>query len=221
MQRYLLESKKISIYVICFYFVFYAIFLLSCKKSENTFRSKNLKQIKVLILYSSGNPNAIVPRISEKIDIDAITSPTPKFVNTAFVAKMIADYLRKEIPHVILKKIEEIKNAQEVLSADVILIGSATHFGIMDWQTKRFFDVILFSIYVHHKAKLKDKYIGCFTTCEVYPSGKDCVKSIYRALYDFNSKKLPSLIILDKMPQNEIEKRVAHFTKKLISKITK
>ena len=84
--------------------------------------------------------------------------------------------------------------------ADVILIGSATHFGIMDWQTKRFFDVILFSIllciYVHHKAKLKDKYIGCFTTCEVYPSGKDCVKSIYRALYDFHSKKLPSLIIL-------------------------
>ena len=42
MQRYLLESKKISVYVICFYFVFYAIFLFSCKKSENTFRSKQL-----------------------------------------------------------------------------------------------------------------------------------------------------------------------------------
>ena len=208
MQRYLLESKKISIYVICFYFVFYAIFLLSCKKSENTFRAKNLKQIKVLILYSSGNPNAIVPRISEKIDIDAITSPTPKFVNTAIVAKMIADYLKKKIPHVTLKKIEEIKNAQEVLFADVILIGSATHFGIMDWQIKRFFDVILFSIYVHRKTKLKDKYIGCFITCEVYPSGKDCIKSIYRALRDYGSKKLPNLIILDKTPQNEIEKKL-------------
>ena len=42
MQRYLLGSKKISIYIICFYFVFYAIFLFSCKKSENTFRSKQL-----------------------------------------------------------------------------------------------------------------------------------------------------------------------------------
>jgi len=198
------------------------IFLVSCNRNEkSTFKSKNLKQIKVLILYSSGNPNAIVPRISEKINIDAITSPTPKFVNTAVVAKMIADYLKKKIPHVTLKKIEEVKSAQEVLSVDVILIGSATHLGIMSWETKRFFDNILHSIYVHRKAKLKDKYIGCFTTCEVYPSGKDCIKSIYRALYDFNSKKLPSLIILDKMPHNEIEKKVAQFTKKLIAKIAK
>jgi len=207
--------RQYLIYIVIFYILF------SCSKNKETLKFKNAKEIKILILYSSGNPNAIVPQIFEKINVDAITSPTPKFVNTAIVAKMIADHLKKKISHVTLKKIEEVNSPQEILSADVILIGSPAHFGIMDWQTKRFFDEILYPIYIHRKIKLKDKYVGCFTTCQVYPSGKDCIKSIHRALYDFDSKKLPSLIILDKMPQNEIERKIAQFTKKLVTKIIK
>ena len=212
------KSNKITIFIsgITVCAIFFAI-LRYTKLYNATSTSKNVKQTKILIIYSSGNPDAIVPDMSE--EIDAITLPTPKSGNTAIIAEMIANSLKKEVGQVTLKRIEEIKKPEEVLSADVILIGSATRFGIMSWQTKRFFDEILFSIYTDRKAKLSDKYIGCFTTCEVTPSGKDCIKSIYRALYDFKTNKLPGLIILTKTPQDKMEQEVTQFTKNVIAKL--
>lgn len=190
------------------------------KKSKATSTSRNLQEIKVLILYFSGKPTSqwksAVPLISE--ETDGITSPTPKTVNTAVVAKMIANYLEKQMLQVTLKEIGEIKRAQDVLFADVILIGSATHFSNMDWQTKRFFDETLYPLYVHRKTKLSDKYIGCFTTVSG-GGAEDCIKSMHHALRDYRSKELPSLIIFNNIPQNELEKKVAQFTKKLIAKL--
>ena len=216
------KIKKISIFLLGLMLcVIFLVVLCFQTQNKATVVSKSLSQIKLLILYSSGNTTSqwetAVPNISE--DIDAISSPTSKFVNKEVIANMIAHYLKKEMSRVTLKRFEEIKKSQEVLVADVILIGSATRFGIMSWQTKRFFDQTLFPICVHRRKRLSDKYIGCFTTCEVYPSGKDCIKSINRALYDFETNKLPSLIILDKTPQDELEKKVAHFTNELIAKL--
>ncbi len=188
---------------------------LSSHKAAST--SRDLQQIKVLILYSSGTPGAKVPRISE--NIDAITLPTPRSVNTAVVANMIVEALKKERLQVTLQKLEDIKNAREVLFADVILIGSATHFSNMDWQTKRFFDETLYPLYAHHKTKLKGKFIGCFTTAGSDYSGKKCIKALHLALYDYSGKEPPGLIILDHTSQNDVEKKVDRFTKKLLTHV--
>lgn len=199
----------------------FCVILWYQRQYKATATSKSLWEIKVLILYSSGNPtcqwDVIVPNISE--DIDAITTATSKAVNTNFIAKSIANYLKQDGLQVSLKRIEDIKKAQEVLFADAILIGSGTRFGIMSWQVKRFFDELLFAVYIHRKERLSDKYVGCFTTCEVYRSGKDCIKSIRRALCDFKPKKIGSLIILDKTPENEIQKKVNEFTREMIAKL--
>jgi flavodoxin len=186
-------------------------------QTNATSSSRNLQQIKVLILYSSGIPGAKVPRLSE--NIDAITLPTPRSVNTAVVAKMIAESLEKEMLQVTLKELSEIKKAQEMLFADVILIGSATHFSNMDWQTKRFFDETLYPFYIHHKTELKDKYIGCFTTSGGEYSGTHCIKAIQRALYDYGGKELPNLMILDNTSQNEVEKKVDRFSKQILTRV--
>jgi len=208
--------------ILCITACFLFIIISYQKRYKETFASENLPPLKVLILYSSGNPTSqwkkAVPNFSE--DVNGITSPTPKFVNTAIVAKMIADYLKKEMLQVTLKEIREIKRADEILFAHVILIGSATHFSNMDWQTKRFFDETLYPFYIHRKMKLKDKYIGCFTTTGG-GGGDHCIKSIKRALYDYGSKELPSLIIFSKAPRNDVEKKVLQFTKKLMVKLEK
>ncbi len=187
------------------------------KTTSTTF--KNLQQIKVLILYSSGK--AMMPHTHRSMtkDVDVITSPTPQFLNTAVIARMIANSLQKKMLQVALKEIGEIKKTQEVLFADVILIGSATHFWNMDWPTKRFFDETLYPVYLYRKTKLEDKYIGGFTTSEIQSSAEQCINSIYRALSDYGSKKLPSLIILNETPQRDVEKKVEQFAKELMVKL--
>ena len=190
------------------------VILRSLPSHNATLASGDIQQMKILILYSSGTPDAKVPHISE--NIDAVTLPTPRSVNTAVVANMIAEVLEKAMLQVTLKPLEDIKKAQEVLFADIILIGSATHFSNMDWQTKRFFDETLYPLYVHHATELKGKFIGCFTTAGNNYSGKKCIQALHRALYDYNGKEPPGLIILDRTPQDDLKKKVDQFTKKML-----
>ena len=132
--------------------VFALLWYTKHRKTIST--AEPLKQIRVLVLYSSGNPDAIAPDMSK--NIDAITLPTPKSVNTAVIAEMIANSMKKEMLQITLRRISEIKKPEEILFADVILIGSATRFGIMCWQTKKFFDEISLSeLQLRHKARLR------------------------------------------------------------------
>ena len=204
----------ITLYVIFWAAIWWYQHQYKPKQFKPILVSPNSQQIKVLILYSSGTPGAKVPHISE--NIDTITLPTSRAVNTAVVANMISEALEKEMLQVSLKKLEDIKKAQDVLFADAILIGSATHFSNMDWQTKRFFDETLYPLYIHHRSELKGKFIGCFTTAGNNYSGKKCIKALHRALYDYSSKEPPGLIILDRTLPNDVKKKVDRFTKKLL-----
>jgi len=176
-----------------------------------------LQQIKILIIYSSGQPTSqwakAVPKISDRVD--AISSPTTRYNNTAYVAERIAFHLKQKVLQVTLMRVDEIKKPSDVLSANVILIGTATHFGYMDWQTKKLFDQTLYPFYIHWPNRLNDKYIGCFTTTSG-GGGTRCVKSMKNVLRDYRSKDLPDLVVLSSRSTEDTEDRIIRYTDKLL-----
>ena len=184
----------------------------SCGKAQDT--TAEPRRPKAIVLYSSGDPEAVVPSLD--VAVDVVTSPTPKLVNTEFVARCIAQALEGSNVSVVLKRTEDLKSPREVLAADMIVIGSSTHFWNMDWQTKRLFDEVLYPIYVHRKQKLKDKIATCFTTSEIEPSGRQCLESINRAFGDFGAQVLPGLVITNDVPKDKAKAMVRRFAKNIL-----
>lgn len=166
------------------------------------------QRVNILIVYSSGVFGAIVPELDDR-SADAVTSATPKHINTRFVAERIASML----PHheVSVKRVDEIKKPMEILANELILFGSSTHFSNMDWQMKYFFDVTMYPIYVHRAEKLKHRTVACFTTANVNSSGKKCVDAMNTTLYDYGATILQGLIITDDTAFGEAEKKIQAF----------
>jgi len=187
----------------------------SCGKGQDTVAKP--ERPKAIVLYSSGDPEAVVPALNMTVDV--VTSPTPKLVNTEFVARCIAQALEDSNVSVVLKRTEDLKSPREVLAADIIVIGSSTHFWNMDWQTKRLFDEVLYPIYVHRKQKLKDKMATCFTTSEIEPSGRQCLESINRAFGDFGAQVLRGLIITDNTPPDKVKRKVTYFCRNILDSL--
>ena len=208
-------SGRITVFLFC-------CIVFGCTNPNTHADSKNTRKLKVLILYSAGEPTNLgykscVPQLSEKID--AVSCASPLDMNITMITQRIAASLKNNFLNVIVKKIEDVQSAENILLFDVILIGSATRFGLMTWETKRLFDVYMFPICIHRPERMQDKYVGCYTFCEVYPSGRDCIKSIYRALYDFRPVKLPNLIITQEMKPNEIDGHVIDFSNRIINRL--
>lgn len=77
---------------------------------------------------------------------------------------------------VVLKKVEEAK-PDDLLDADVIILGAPCYFANMSWQMKKFIDES-----VVHYGKLKGKKGGCFASSATLKDGKDAILALKVAL---------------------------------------
>lgn len=95
--------------------------------------------------------------------------------NTERMSQEIAKGASKK-SEVILKKVDEAA-PEDLLEADVIILGSPCYFGNMCWQMKKFIDE---TTRIH--GKLRGKRGGCFASAGSAKDGKETLLALRRAL---------------------------------------
>ncbi|OGF97575.1 MAG: hypothetical protein A2Z86_08205 [Candidatus Glassbacteria bacterium GWA2_58_10] len=137
----------------------------------------------VLLLYSSGEPLMTISDIKGPEQLEGITQPTPVEMNTRIAAERIKVNLEKQGVAVVLKPVQEVTDWREVMQYKTIVIGSATRFWNVTWETKRFFDDLFLRIYVR-EGKAKGKLFAIFTTTEIEPSGERTLAAMESTITD-------------------------------------
>lgn len=137
----------------------------------------------VLLLYSSGQPLMTISEIKGPEQLEGITQPTPVEMNTRIAAGRITGNLEKQGVPVVMKPIQEVTDWREVMQYKTIVIGSATRFWNVTWETKRFFDDLFLRIYVR-EGKATGKLFAIFTTTEIEPSGECTLAAMESTITD-------------------------------------
>jgi flavodoxin len=209
-------ALKISYYIVIAIFASVFLRLPICDAADG-------KKIKIIIIYSSGVPTSDWQKFVAQPDeaVDIISSPTHKHNNVSMIADNLSKLFDEEKFDVKTAKVDEIKKADDVLAYDVLLLGSGSHFGLMSWEMKRFFDVCLYPIYIHKEEKLRNQFVGTFTVSQTVNSGNDCIDSMKRALSDFEPKELDSFIVLNNYSSIKIQKKLNKYTKQLSKVLSK
>lgn len=181
-----------------------------CSNVENSRKEMN----NVLIVYSSGSP---VQDIYDRrnYEVDGVSSPTPRSVSCELVAKKVGAKLRSVRMEVRVAEAKEIERYEEILNADVLVIGSPAHFSNVSWEMKRLFDEQFHKIYMLRKEKLGKKKVAAFATAEIEFSANAALKAIKAVVQDCRGDFGPTLVILLDHSESEIDQKVQAFVRKI------
>jgi flavodoxin I len=113
---------------------------------------------------------------------------------TEKMASRIASGAEKVGVKAILKKVEDC-TLSDLVEADGLAVGSATHYSNMAWQVKRLLDETILTFYSEGHS-LRNKACGCFTSTGAYSDGKDCLRMLELAFgFALKMKIVPGLIL--------------------------
>lgn len=174
-----------------------------------------LKQ-NILIIYSSGMPSKTISDMEPK-EIDTITGATPLAENCKTISERIAAKLREKGLSVHLIEATQFKNRDEILTANVIIIGSPVRFWNVSWEIKKIFDEKFGEIYVLGKTSngLANHRIAAFAMAETESSARDALEAISKVIKDCKGKLGATEIFLTKHSRKEVEKRITKFSSQI------
>ena len=172
----------------------------------------------ILIVYSSGTPSITISDIPHE-NVDAITCPTPEKENMKTVSEKLGTALRERKLTVRVAEASDIKHPDEILRTGIVIIGSPSYFGNVSWVIKKFFDEHFGLIYASGEKRLGGKAVASFSMAEVEPSARGTLKAIDRAVRDCRGIIGPTMIILVKQPEEEINLKIKQFAEKIALEI--
>ena len=172
----------------------------------------------VLLIYSSGTPYVYTKGEPPK-DYDALSCPTPKKENVRTVAEKLGNALKRKNLVVCVAEASEITDHNEILKARMIIIGSPSYLGNVDWKIKKLLDVTFYPIYFSGKERLGKKRIAAFSMAQIEPSAKKTLEAIKTAAGDYRGTFGPTMIVLVKHPEEEVNKRVNQFAGQIAKEI--
>jgi NAD(P)H dehydrogenase (quinone) len=126
------------------------------------------------------------------------------------MAKAIAKGAERN-SEVILKSVEE-ANPEELLEADVVILGSPCYFANMSWQMKKFVDDS-----VEFYGQLKGKKGGCFVSSATLRDGKDALLALKLAL-EIHGMKVEEGPIAVAVPTEEFLKECEAYGERITEK---
>ena len=168
----------------------------------------------VLIIYTSGKPHGMISEMDAE-DADAVTCPTPRKENMRTVASELGKVLRSRNLSVRITRAEGIQNRNEILDAQIVVLGSPSYFGNMSWQMKKLIDEKFGAIYASGKKRLGRKKIAVFSMAEVESSARETIRTVGKAIRDCRGVMGPSLTVLTKHKDEEITSRIEEFAGKI------
>jgi flavodoxin len=180
--------------------------------AEDNEKDKNLK---VLLVYSSGDPFKEKSEIKSPDELDAISSPTPKIMNIHKAALRIRENLEAQGMAVRFAKVDEMNDWREILNYEIVVIGSATRFWNMTWECKRFFDELFYRIN-RYPGKASGISFAFFTSTEIVPSGERALAAMKSVITDCQGTVAePKMILLDKWPLIKAQEEIDKFSQEL------
>jgi len=194
--------------------VFAGVFMYVGNSALSSDKRIKKERYDVFIIYSSGTS---VKDIYDKknYEVDAISQPTPKNVNCGIVANKLSANLRDLKIKVRIAEAREIKHHDEILSANILVIGSPAYFSNVSWEIKKMFDKQFHKIYMLREKRLDRKMIAAFATSENKSSGKNALKAIRSVVKDCRGNFGPTMIVLIGYSENQINQEIEKFTRKI------
>jgi flavorubredoxin len=168
----------------------------------------------VIILYSSGVPFKTIGQVKAN-EVDAVTCPTPKHLNCKTVAELLGRVLREKNVEVKVASISEAVGNEDIINARLVVLGSPSRFWNVSWEMKRFLDEQFGRIYVADKKALRGKKVAAFAMAEIEGSANETLNALGRAVTDCGGTFGPTMIVLTRYSEKEIEKGVIEFAGKL------
>lgn len=193
-MRKTLKAKCISVFFLVSFIAVAALPMVG-KAQEN--RSTKSGSYDVLIIYTSGKPHGTISDM-EAEDADAVTCPTPRKENMRTVAGELSKALRSKKLSVRITRAKGIQNHNEILDAQIVVLGSPSYFGNMSWQMKKLMDEKFGAIYASGKKRLGRKKIAVFSMAEVESSARETIRTVGKAIRDCRGVMGPSLTVLTK-----------------------
>ena len=172
----------------------------------------------ILLIYSSGTPYVYSKGKPPK-DYDALSCPTPKKENVRTVAEKLGIALKQNNLVVRVAEASEITDHNEILKARMIIIGSPSYLGNVDWKIKKLLDVTFYPIYFSSKERLGKKRIAAFSMAQIEPSANRTLEAIKTAANDYRGTFGPTMIVLVKYPEGEINKRINQFAEQIAKEV--
>ena len=173
-------------------------------------------ELRVLIIYDSGDENLRIVPDYRYISVHATTLPTPYPVNVREIARKLAYELRKKDKiSTIYGHISDIERPDEILRFDLICIGSPTYFSNMSWQVKKFFDYVFSRYYYNREDKLNDRSFSCFTMAADGDSAIACLNIMEKGIKSVSQSIVPGMAALEGMNEAELEEKIKVYAERL------
>jgi len=172
----------------------------------------------VLIIYSSGNPYMTISDIKAQ-NVDAISTPTPRYINCEIIAEKLQAALYQEKIKVRKAESSEIKVRKEILKAKIIVIVTPAYFWNVSWKIKKLIDEQFSQIYILRNQKNNRRKLASFAMAEIKSSAQDALGVIKRLANDIKWNFGPKEYVLTKYSTYEVDKRIKKFSNKLIEQL--
>ena len=174
------------------------------------------KPSRVLIIYSSGNPQGSISNLKT----DAVTLPTPKGMNVRVVAGKLSQSLQNRGLPVRMASASEITGPDEIIESGMVIFGSPAYFNNVSWEIKKLIDEQFIRIYSKEK-RLNGLRIAAFSMAEVIPSAEATLSVIRNTVMDCQGVFGPSMALLAKQPEEEVNKQIESFAEEVFKAIKK
>jgi len=178
------------------------------------------RDLRVLILYDSGDEMLRDYPSYRYPSVQATTLPTPFPVNVREISRQLAYELRdRGRVRAVYLHVSDIDIAEVLLGYDIICIGTPTYFSNMSWPVKKFYDYALSRFYFTRKKKLTDRSFSVFTMAADADSGLACINAMEKGLKAVTNDIVPGIIVLRGIGKDALRKRIKVYADRLAKEL--